>query len=119
MECREARLMVSHVLDGSADTAKLEDFLWHIENCSSCREELMYGLNLQQALDSLDENVDYELESSEASFHKLIQRIKTRIFLYDRYRRFKWMIYTCGFWALVFAVVMQMMHWHSMGFLFF
>ena len=69
MDCRIAEEMVSKYINHTLPLNDLEDFLEHIENCSSCYDELATYFIVQQAMQQLDE----QKEDSVLDFRKLLE----------------------------------------------
>ena len=71
MDCRIAEEMVSKYINHTLPLNDLEDFLEHIENCSSCYDELATYFIVHKAMQQLDE----QKEDSVLDFRKLLRRI--------------------------------------------
>ena len=58
MNCRIAEGMVNKYIDHTLPLNDLEDFLEHIEKCSSCYDELATYFIVHKAMQQLDEKQD-------------------------------------------------------------
>ena len=56
MNCRIAEGMVNKYIDHTLPLSDLEDFLEHIEKCSSCYDELATYFIVHKAMQQLDDN---------------------------------------------------------------
>lgn len=70
MDCRTAESMVTHFIDHSLSVNELEEFLDHIEHCSSCYDELETYFIVHEAMQQLDEKED----GTVLDFKKLLEQ---------------------------------------------
>lgn len=63
MECREAQKLVNSFIEDKLDSRKLADFLEHIENCESCREELSIQFLVKEGMQRLEDGNMFDLQS--------------------------------------------------------
>lgn len=70
MECSKAEGMVTRYINRTLTLKELEEFLQHIENCSSCYDELETYFIVQQAMQQLDE----EDEETIMDFRHLLEQ---------------------------------------------
>lgn len=54
LNCRTAEKMVMPYINAQLDEAELEEFLYHIQTCESCREELEIYYTVSLGLRQLD-----------------------------------------------------------------
>ena len=71
MNCRIAEGMVNKYIDHTLPLNDLEDFLEHIEKCSSCYDELATYFIVHKAMQQLDE----KQEDTVLDFKELLKRI--------------------------------------------
>ena len=69
MNCRIAEGMVNKYINHTLPLNDLEDFLEHIENCSSCYDELATYFIVHKAMQQLDE----KQEDSVLDFKELLE----------------------------------------------
>ena len=70
IDCRQAEAMVTKYINHSLSTNELEDFLDHIEHCSSCYDELETYFIVHKAIQQLDEKED----GTVYNFRKLLEQ---------------------------------------------
>ena len=70
MNCRIAEGMVNKYINHTLPLNDLEDFLEHIENCSSCYDELATYFIVHKAMQQLDE----KQEDSVLDFKELLEQ---------------------------------------------
>ena len=56
MDCSTAESMVNRYIDHTLSVNELESFLEHVEECSSCYDELETYFIVHKAMEQLDEN---------------------------------------------------------------
>ena len=84
MNCRIAEGMVNKYINHTLSVNDLEEFLEHIENCSSCYDELATYFIVHKAMEQLDE----KQEDSVLDFRELLEEdIRKSITVY--YRKFR------------------------------
>ena len=69
MNCRIAEGMVNKYINHTLSVNDLEEFLEHIENCSSCYDELATYFIVHKAMEQLDE----KQEDSVLDFRELLE----------------------------------------------
>lgn len=116
VNCREACSAMTDFLEGTYPVSRQEEFLWHVENCADCREELAVTLTLQMALNALDENTEFIYMDSDEGVRKVLDNAAVRVAHYNRYRRIRWAIGTVAGWALVMTCGLQILYWIQTGF---
>lgn len=70
IDCRQAEAMVTKYINHTLSTNELEDFLDHIEHCSSCYDELETYFIVHKAIQQLDEKED----GTVYNFRKLLEQ---------------------------------------------
>ncbi|MDO4339481.1 MAG: zf-HC2 domain-containing protein [Eubacteriales bacterium] len=70
MECSKAEGMVTRYINRTLTLKEQEEFLQHIENCSSCYDELETYFIVQQAMQQLDD----EDEETVMDFRRLLEQ---------------------------------------------
>lgn len=58
IDCRQAETLVARYIKHTLSTDELEEFLDHIEHCSSCYDELETYFIVHEAIQQLDEKED-------------------------------------------------------------
>lgn len=84
MNCRIAEGMVNRYIDHTLPLNDLEDFLEHIEKCSSCYDELATYFIVHKAMQQLDE----KQEDSVLDFKELLEEDIRKSKRYIRKRNF-------------------------------
>lgn len=116
MDCREACRAMSDFLEGVYPISRQEEFLWHVENCADCQEELAVTLTLQMALNALDDNTEFIYMDSDEGVRKVLDNAELRVAHYNRYRRIKCAIGTVAGWAVAVVICLQILYWMQTGF---
>ncbi|MCI6004517.1 MAG: zf-HC2 domain-containing protein [Blautia sp.] len=82
MDCRAAEGMVTRYISHTLSLEELEEFLEHIESCSSCYEELETYFIVHEAMLQLDD----EDEDAMLDFKHLLEQDirKTRRYIYKK-----------------------------------
>lgn len=62
MNCIRAQKLIKPYVDGELSGRELEEFLDHIESCSSCRDELVIYYAIDQSLRNKDDGGDYDFK---------------------------------------------------------
>lgn len=119
VDCREACRAMADFLDGEYPVSRQEEFIWHVEHCASCKEELAVSLTLQMALNALDENTDFTYMDSDEGVQKVLDNASLKVAHYNRIRRFCWAVKTVAVWAVVLTFWLQIIYWKETGFWFF
>ena len=70
IDCRQAEAMVTGYINHTLSIDELDDFLEHIEHCSSCYDELETYFIVHEAIQQLDEKE----EDSVLDFRKLLEQ---------------------------------------------
>lgn len=70
MDCRTAEGMVNRYISHTLSISELEEFIAHVENCSSCYDELQTYYIVHEAMQQLDED---EEEGSVLDFQELLE----------------------------------------------
>jgi len=83
MTCRKAEEMVNKYIAHKLSVDELEDFLDHVESCSSCYDELETYFIVHRALQQLDEKED----GTVYDFRKLLQQDIRKSRRYIRQKR--------------------------------
>ena len=97
MNCRIAEGMVNKYIDHTLPLSDLEDFLEHIEKCSSCYDELATYFIVHKAMQQLDE----ESRDSSLDLRELLEEDIRRSKHYILKMRFRRALSGMGFCALI------------------
>ena len=101
MNCRTAEGMVNKYINHTLPLNDLEDFLEHIENCSSCYDELDTYFIVNKAMQQLDEKQeDFVLD-----FKELLEEDIRKSRRYIRRRKIRRAIAAAAFCVLIAALV--------------
>jgi hypothetical protein len=119
VECREACRAMTDFLEGTYPISLQEEFLFHVENCASCKEELSVGLTLRMALNALDDNTEFIYTDSEERLGKVLENASLRVIHYHHHQRLKYAIGTVAGWAVMLVFCLQIFYWMQTGFWFF
>ena len=99
IDCRVAETMVTHYINHSLSVDELEEFLDHIEHCSSCYDELETYFIVHEAIQQLDESED----GSVLDFRKLLEQDIRRSRRHIRQKRWLHFISVLLFTAVLIA----------------
>ena len=83
MDCRTAEGMVSSYIKHDLPLNELEEFLDHVQNCSSCYDELETYFIVHEAIQQLDEKED----GTVLDFRELLEQDIRRSRRYIRQKR--------------------------------
>ena len=97
MNCRIAEGMVNKYIDHTLPLNDLEDFLEHIEKCSSCYDELATYFIVHKAMQQLDE----ESRDSSLDLRELLEEDIRKSKHYILKMRFRRALSGMGFCALI------------------
>lgn len=64
MTCKEAEKMIPAFIDHTLEEEKLEDLMYHIDNCETCKEELSIQLLVSEGMDRLESGSSFNLQGS-------------------------------------------------------
>lgn len=101
MNCRIAEGMVNKYIDHTLPLNDLEDFLEHIEKCSSCYDELATYFIVHKAMQQLDE----KREDSVLDFKELLEEDIRKSKRYIRKKKFHRAIAAVAVCVLIAALV--------------
>ena len=93
IDCRQAETLVARYIKHTLSTDELEEFLDHIEHCSSCYDELETYFIVHEAIQQLDEKED----GTVLDFRELLER------RYIRQKRWLHFLSVIFFMAVVIA----------------
>lgn len=79
MDCRTAESMVSGYIQKELNDKELDAFLKHIENCSSCYDELETYYIVYAATKQLDENQEDSIYDFKGMLQEDIRKTKVKI----------------------------------------
>ena len=63
MTCQESEQYIQAFVDDKLTGDELEAFLWHINNCHACYDEMETSYLLKEALAKLEEGTSFDLHS--------------------------------------------------------
>ena len=97
IDCRQAETLVARYIKHTLSTDELEEFLDHIEHCSSCYDELETYFIVHEAMQQLDE----ESRDSTLDLRELLEEDIRRSKHYILKMRFRRALSGMGFCALI------------------
>lgn len=97
MNCQTAESMVTRYIEHDLSVDELEGFIDHVENCSSCYEELETYFIVHAAIKQLDE----ESKDSTLNFQELLKEDIRRSKHYILKMKFRRALSGVGFCALI------------------
>ena len=100
MDCRTAEGMVSSYIKHDLPLNELEEFLDHVQNCSSCYDELETYFIVHAAIRQLDE----ESKDSTLDFRELLEEDIRKSKHYILKKKFRRALSAVGFCALIAGV---------------
>ena len=100
IDCRQAETLVARYIKHTLSVDELEEFLDHIEHCSSCYDELETYFIVHEAIQQLDEKED----GTVLDFRELLEQDIRRSRRYIRQKR--WLHFLTGLLLAVFAVLL-------------
>ena len=101
MNCRIAEGMVNKYINHTLSVNDLEEFLEHIENCSSCYDELATYFIVHKAMEQLDE----KQEDSVLDFRELLEEDIRKSRRYIRKKKFHRAVAAVAVCALIAVLV--------------
>ena len=108
MTHKEAERSIPSFFDESMENLELAEFLAHIDNCPSCREELtiqyLVGRGLQSLNDGNEFNLAGELDKKLSKAHARLNRLY-------RLNRFSWVLRTIVVIEAVILFVLTLQIW--------
>ena len=108
MTHKEAERSIPSFFDESMENLELAEFLDHIDNCPSCREELtiqyLVGRGLQSLNDGNEFNLAGELDKKLSKAHARLNRLY-------RLNRFSWVLRTIVVVEAVILFVLTLQIW--------
>ena len=102
IDCRQAETLVARYIKHSLSTDELEEFLDHIEHCSSCYDELETYFIVHEAIQQLDEKED----GTVLDFRELLEQDIRRSRRYIRQKRWLHFLSVIFFMAVVIAAAL-------------
>lgn len=79
MNCRTAEEMVNQYMNHTLSIEEMEEFLDHIQSCSSCYDELETYFIVHEAMQQLDEDEDGKLLDFKKLLEQEIRRTRRNI----------------------------------------
>ena len=101
IDCRQAETLVARYIKHTLSTDELEEFLDHIEHCSSCYDELETYFIVHEAMQQLDE----KQEDSVLDFKELLEEDIRKSKRYIRKKKFHRAIAAVAVCVLIAALV--------------
>ena len=102
IDCRQAEAMVTKYINHTLSTDELEEFLDHIEHCTSCYDELETYFIVHKAIQQLDEKED----GTVYNFRELLEQDIHRAHRHIRQRRGLHFLSLLLFSAVLFLVAL-------------
>ncbi|MBO4457478.1 MAG: zf-HC2 domain-containing protein [Butyrivibrio sp.] len=82
MTCKEAEKLIPLFLDDDLDNHDLSDFLYHVEACPDCREELTIQFLVKVGMKRLEDGNTFNLRNElDALLHDAKKRLNAREYL--------------------------------------
>ena len=100
MNCRIAEGMVNKYINHTLSVNDLEEFLEHIENCSSCYDELATYFIVHKAMEQLDE----KQEDSVLDFRELLEEDIRKSRRYIRKKKVSWLMFGVSICLLIATI---------------
>ena len=100
MDCRTAEGMVSSYIKHDLPLNELEEFLDHVQNCSSCYDELETYFIVHEAIQQLDEKED----GTVLDFRELLEQDIRRSRRYIRQKRSSWLMFGVSICLLIATI---------------
>ena len=100
MDCRTAEGMVNKYIGHALSVNELEEFLEHIENCSSCYDELATYFIVHKAMEQLDE----KQEESVLDFKGLLEEDIRKSRRYIRKKKVSWLMFGVSICLLIATI---------------
>ena len=100
MNCRIAEGMVNKYINHTLSVNDLEEFLEHIENCSSCYDELATYFIVHKAMEQLDE----KQEDSVLDFRELLEEDIRKSRRYIRKKKASWLMFGVSICLLIATI---------------
>ena len=101
MDCRTAEGMVSSYIKHDLPLNELEEFLDHVQNCSSCYDELETYFIVHEVTQQLDD----DSSDSVLDFKKLLEQDIRKSRRYIRRKKFHRAVVAIAFCALIAVLV--------------
>lgn len=100
MDCRTAESMVNRYIDRTLNEKELDEFIQHIENCSSCYDELETYYIVHEATKQLDQ----EGAESEFNIKGLLEEdlMRTKKEVYRKTKMFRMILTVSGLLVTAF-----------------
>ncbi|KIR03903.1 hypothetical protein P261_02718 [Lachnospiraceae bacterium TWA4] len=115
MTCRETCSLAGEFIKNRLPSWELEEFLDHIRECSSCREELELDYTLDLVLYSLeDESPNFDFEDA---LEDVLLAAEQKVFYWTILNRIKIILTTVVCWCVVVILVLQVYQWVQNGFI--
>ena len=102
IDCRQAETMVAKYINHTLSIDELEEFLDHIEHCSSCYDELETYFIVHEAIQQLDEKED----GTVLDFRELLEQDIHRAHRHIRQKRGLHFLSLLLFSAVLFSVAL-------------
>ena len=100
MDCQTAAGMVSSYIEHKLPVNELEEFLDHVQNCSSCYDELETYFIVHEVTQQLDDNSS----NSVLDFKGLLEQDIRKSRRYIRKKKLSWFLVGAGICLLIAAL---------------
>lgn len=100
LDCRTAESMVARYINHTLKTDELEEFLDHIEHCSSCYDELETYFIVNKVTQQLDEQED----GSTLDFQSLLEQDIRKSRRYIRKKKASWLMFGVSICLLIATI---------------
>jgi hypothetical protein len=77
MDCKEFEKMIPDFINRKLDYFQLKSFIRHLDNCDSCKEELVIQFLVSEGIQRLEDGEAFDLQSElDARLHDAERRLK-------------------------------------------
>ena len=100
IDCRQAETLVARYIKHTLSTDELEEFLDHIEHCSSCYDELETYFIVHEVTHQLDD----DSSDSVLDFKKLLEQDIRKSRRYIRKKKASWLMFGVSICLLIATI---------------
>lgn len=99
MECKEAEKLIRKFIDDELDHGESIEFMEHVQECASCREELAIQFLVTEGMANLEEGSVFDLQGElDARLEELEKRIRWN-------ENLRYFSYVSEFFAIVLIII--------------
>ncbi len=107
MQCIQATKMIPGFIDGELSYKELEQFMEHIEECESCREELSIQFLVEVGLNSLEAGNTFDLQEE---LNEALEEARKRVKIYRVFRQGIFILECIGIAAVLLAALLLILN---------